>query len=373
MMSSCFQTFSKENRFTELAESVEQCNLCPRLCDRVRVLSKANGNLNSKVIFIAEAPGRLGADRTKIPLYGDRTGHNFEALLGNIGWTRDQIFITNAVLCNPRQDNGNNGTPTLDEIENCSIYLDMVISLIKPDVIVTLGVMALKALDIISPHDIALRDGVSKLHSWRDSKIFPLYHPGPRALIHRSILTQRSDFIRLSKIVHPLNGIIKPKKSYVRIQSASMLRLDSLQQTIRAFLEIGGRISYFKLTKLLYLFDLHAKEKFGCAFASDIYIRQADGPWPPKLYTAISQMERYEILKNRTGKFIYLQKGPSPRTSFQLTDDTLNLVYDVWEKYKSFDNFNIKVAVYRSKPMQLILQKESVGNKCLNKPIEMVM
>jgi uracil-DNA glycosylase family 4 len=368
-MLSCLQTFSKEKRFEDLALSAEQCNLCPRLCDRVKVLSNANGNLYTKVVFIAEAPGRLGADRTKIPLYGDRTGDNFEKLLGNIGWTRDQIFITNAVLCNPRQDNGNNGTPTLEEIENSSAYLEMVISLIKPDVIVTLGAIALKALGIISPHRINLRDNVAKVHSWNNLQLFPLYHPAPRALIHRSILKQRSDFMRLSKLVHPLSGLIKTKKINVNTKTIYNSGTTPIQQVIRTFLDLGQRMTYFKLTKLLYLFDLHSQEKLGYAFASDTYLRQVDGPWPPSLYKAISAMDGYEVKKFFSGRIPCVQIGPSSRTDIHLTDEILEIITEVWDKYQSFNNSAIKVAAYRTEPMQLILEAESQGKKMLNKPI----
>jgi uracil-DNA glycosylase family 4 len=134
--------------------------------------------VESKVLFVAEAPGRLGADRTGVPLFGDRTGDNFEALLGNIGWRREQVFITNAVLCNPKQDDGNNDTPTAEEIAKCSAYLEMVITLVNPDVIVTLGVTALDALNLLSPHGIELREGVAQLVPWRGTRLFPLYHPG---------------------------------------------------------------------------------------------------------------------------------------------------------------------------------------------------
>ena len=144
---------------------------------------------------MAEAPGRLGADRTGIPLYGDRTGDNFEALLGNVGWRREEVFITNAVLCNPKKENGNNGTPTREEISNCSAYLEMTITLIAPDVIVTLGATALTALSMLSPHGIELREGVAQVVPWRGTRFFPLYHPGPRATIHRSLTKQRSDFM----------------------------------------------------------------------------------------------------------------------------------------------------------------------------------
>ena len=101
-MSFVCPSFSKDTRFADLVQCVSHCNLCQRLCGRTKVLSQGNGSLNAKILFVAEAPGRLGADRTGIPLYGDRTGDNFEALLGNVGWHRQDIFITNALLCNPR-------------------------------------------------------------------------------------------------------------------------------------------------------------------------------------------------------------------------------------------------------------------------------
>ena len=145
--------------------------------------------------------------------YGDRTGNNFELFLGNIGWHREDVFITNAVLCNPQNESGNNGTPTSEEIDNCSVYLEMTISLVDPEVIVPLGQAALTALNLISQHDIQLARDVAKPKSWLNRIVFPLYHPGPRAILHRSQITQRSDYILLKKFVDPKMGIkIKEQK-----------------------------------------------------------------------------------------------------------------------------------------------------------------
>ena len=86
-----YPSFGKATRFNDLVASVQHCDLCLRLCSRRKVLSQANGSIDAKVLFIAEAPGRLGADRTGVPLHGDRTGENFETLLGNIGWQRESV------------------------------------------------------------------------------------------------------------------------------------------------------------------------------------------------------------------------------------------------------------------------------------------
>src|SRR6266498_692380 len=93
-------------------------------------------------MFIAEAPGRNGADRTRIPFHGDTSGRNFESLLASIELTRDEIFITNAVLCSPRKPSGANDKPARSEIRNCSDFLRRQIELINPPVVATLGAVA---------------------------------------------------------------------------------------------------------------------------------------------------------------------------------------------------------------------------------------
>ena len=67
--------------FTALLVEVAACRRCPRMEGRRRVLSPANGRLQPQVMFVAEAPGRLGADRTGIPMSGDQMGQRFRALL----------------------------------------------------------------------------------------------------------------------------------------------------------------------------------------------------------------------------------------------------------------------------------------------------
>lgn len=332
-------------------------------------MSAANGSLNSRVLFVAEAPGRLGADRTGIPLYGDRTGDNFETLLGNVGWRREEVFITNAVLCNPKQENGNNGTPTKEEIANCSAYLEMIIALIGPDVVVTLGATALNALRLLSPHGVELREGVAQAVAWRGIRLFPLYHPGPRATIHRSLMKQRSDFMLLSKFVHPLNGLTQRKRSSVKAPRLTSAGASAMHQVARVLLELGGRMTYFKMTKLMYLVDLFSLEKLGRMVVSDIYLRQVEGPWPPDLDKTLRAMQGHEVIRSFARRIPVVSLGPSPRYHVQLDDDVLGVISDVYGTYGSMSNAEIKAAVYRTDPMRFVLEEESKGKKMVNKPV----
>ena len=67
--------------FDTLCREVQSCERCARMTGSARVLSGAAGHLDSRIMFVGEAPGRLGADNSGIPFHGDTAGHNFEQLL----------------------------------------------------------------------------------------------------------------------------------------------------------------------------------------------------------------------------------------------------------------------------------------------------
>lgn len=150
-------------------------------------------------MFIGEAPGRFGADRTLRPFSGDASGDNFESFLAGAQLSREDCFITNAVLCNPRNEQGNNSPPSRKELEQCSAWLQQQIELIDPLLVVTLGVKALASLDLIETHALRLRDHVAKTNSWFGRCLMPLYHPGARALIHRKRSDQQRDYRRVAQ------------------------------------------------------------------------------------------------------------------------------------------------------------------------------
>jgi uracil-DNA glycosylase family 4 len=168
---------------------------------RTRVLSRANGRVGARVMFVAEAPGRLGADLTGVPLSADRTGRNFDALLAAAGIRREDVFVTNAVLCNPRDERGNNAAPTRAELRNCSGHLAATIEVVQPGYVVALGVAALRALALVCPHEAVLGRDVGRAIAWHGRVLVPLYHPGPRALIHRPWDVQVEDYRALGQMV----------------------------------------------------------------------------------------------------------------------------------------------------------------------------
>ena len=186
---------TKQNQFIRLVGEASACVRCPAMCERAAVLSELNGTINARVMFIGEAPGRKGADRTRVPFSGDQSGKNFERFLASINLTRREIFITSAALCNPRADSGANRRPKASEIRNCSPFLQQTIQLVEPAVIVTLGTVALDALKLLHYHDFNLKHDAGKIRRWNGRLLVPLYHPSPQVLItSRDERTQLKDY-----------------------------------------------------------------------------------------------------------------------------------------------------------------------------------
>ena len=188
---------SKVENFERLCADAGKCRLCPELLDKAPVLSPLNGTLKPRVMFIAEAPGRQGGDRTRRPFYGDKSGANFQTLLDSIGLKREEIFITNSVLCSPRSVTDANRKPRRTEMKNCTSFLRLTIELIDPPVIATLGAVALDALKLIEPHDYSLKANAGEAVEWLGGALLPLYHPSPQVVAAQRGLSLQLDHFQV--------------------------------------------------------------------------------------------------------------------------------------------------------------------------------
>ena len=199
---------NRKRLFDHLVKEAAGCTLCPAMCGRSAVLSELNGSPEAQVMFIGEAPGRKGADRTRVPFSGDQSGANLDRFLSSIALTRKDIFITSAALCNPRSESGANRKPTQQELKNCSNFLRRTIELVDPRVIVTLGSVALEALKRIQYHELTLKESASQIHKWNDRVLVPIYHPSPQVLAsHRREAEQLKDYQVVAKACHGFTRI----------------------------------------------------------------------------------------------------------------------------------------------------------------------
>ena len=185
----------RRGRFEALVAEAAACRRCEAMCGRSAVLSARNGSVGARVLFVGEAPGRQGGDRTRVPFSGDQSGRNFSRYIASIGLAREEVFITNSALCNPRSATGANRRPTRLEVSNCSDFLRRQIEVVGPRVVVTLGAVALEALRAVEYHPFTLKENVGQIQRWRGRLLVPLYHPSPQVLAsHRREPQQLEDY-----------------------------------------------------------------------------------------------------------------------------------------------------------------------------------
>jgi uracil-DNA glycosylase len=148
------------------------CTRC-RLADTRTQVVFGVGNPHADLMFVGEAPG-MHEDRQGEPFVG-AAGQLLTRMLGEIGMTRDEVYIANVLKCRPP----GNRDPLPDEIETCTPWLVEQISTIQPTVIVTLGNFATKFV-------LQTQQGITRMrgsiYPWHGRKVIPTFHPA--AILH---------------------------------------------------------------------------------------------------------------------------------------------------------------------------------------------
>jgi DNA polymerase len=149
------------------------------------------GNPDCDVLFIGEAPGQKENELER-PFVG-RSGKLLDQLIGELGWKREDVYISNIVKRRPPE----NRDPTPEEIESYKPYLAKQIAIINPKVIAPLGRFSMNYF--LPFAKISTAHG--KVFTAEGHTIFPLYHPAA-ALRATSMLNDlREDFKKLPKVV----------------------------------------------------------------------------------------------------------------------------------------------------------------------------
>jgi uracil-DNA glycosylase family 4 len=196
------------SELSDLAQLIKRCPDCD-LCQTRTEAVPGEGPEDARIMFIGEGPG-FNEDKSGRPFVG-AAGKFLNELLGRAGLKREDVFITNIVKCRPP----NNRDPLPGEIEACRKWLDQQITLISPDVIVTLG---RHSMNKFIPGAV-----ISRIHG--DPRVLdgrtvvPMFHPA--AALHqeryRSLIV--ADFEKLPAIlsaaqqrtrVAPANAALPP-------------------------------------------------------------------------------------------------------------------------------------------------------------------
>jgi DNA polymerase len=161
------EEWEKANTLEQLEGLINQCTAC-KLHEGRNKFVFGSGNPNADVMVVGEGPG-AEEDKQGLPFVG-RAGKLLTDILKAINFERDDVYIANIVKCRPPD----NRTPLPDEMDTCLPYLKKQIEIIKPKVILCLGLTAAKGL--LKKRD-SLTSMRGKVFEFENIKVMVTYHP----------------------------------------------------------------------------------------------------------------------------------------------------------------------------------------------------
>lgn len=138
-----------------------------------------DGNPEADILFIGEAPG-AEEDRQGIPFVGP-SGQLLDRMLASIGLDRSRFFISNTVFWRPP----GNRNPTTGEMAICMPFVERLIELVGPRVLVAVGGPAASSL-------LAQNVSVSRLRG----RWFPYSSPGLARPIEATVIYHPAFLLR---------------------------------------------------------------------------------------------------------------------------------------------------------------------------------
>jgi len=163
--------WEKAKSLDELKNQIKDCTKCPLHKSRNKFVF-GSGNPNADIMCVGEGPG-AEEDKQGLPFVG-RAGQLLTEILKAIKFTRDEVYIANVIKSRPPE----NRTPLPSEMESCLPYLKKQIGLIKPKLILCLGLTAAQGLLKKKETMTNLRGKLFEFESGSfQTKVMVTYHP----------------------------------------------------------------------------------------------------------------------------------------------------------------------------------------------------
>lgn len=185
---------SKFEELHKLASVMEKDDTLP-LKKGATKLVFGTGNTEASILCIGEGPG-FNEDREGVPFVG-QAGKLLDKLFPLSGLERKEVFITNIVHHRPPE----NRDPEPSEIAAYGKYLDKIIKIIDPKMIITLGRFSMaKFLPNVF---ISQVHGKKYEVEWNGKKVIvvPMYHPAASLRNGAVLEAEKTDFYQLKEIL----------------------------------------------------------------------------------------------------------------------------------------------------------------------------
>ena len=184
------------------------CTRCPNLVSSRTQVVYGVGNPFAELLFVGEAPGEEEDQRGE-PFIG-KAGQLLTKIIGAMEFSREEIFIANILKCRPDMPAGESGNrkPKPTEMATCLPWLTQQIELIKPKVIVALGLTAVEGL-LGEPR--TMRDVRGKWLDYHGVPLMPTYHPA-YLLRNQTLAEKRKVWEDMLLVLEKLGRPVSPKQ-----------------------------------------------------------------------------------------------------------------------------------------------------------------
>jgi len=129
----------KKNELAQLKSEINSIENCSLKNNSLKLIL-GDGNINSLIMLIGEAPG-IEEEKSGLTFMGE-VGELLKKMLIAINIKKENVYSAYAVNFRPPEDR----KPTSMEIKRYSFYLQKHISIIKPKIIILMGSTAMEAL-----------------------------------------------------------------------------------------------------------------------------------------------------------------------------------------------------------------------------------
>lgn len=156
------------NNLHALEKQAKECHLCTLSKGRQKVVF-GEGNPNAKLMFVGDTPS--SSDDSTGNIFTGRSGEMLSKMLENVlKLSRSDVYITNILKCKSLAHQ----PLSPSHAHTCHPYLLKEMSLVKPDIIITLGDTAYHYLTGDTTDMSQVRGIVQEKE---DYTIIPTYHP----------------------------------------------------------------------------------------------------------------------------------------------------------------------------------------------------
>lgn len=171
---------TRQQKLDYLRDYMGDCRRCG-LCAGRKQIVFGRGNPDARLVFVGGFPDAAD-DQTGTPFSSELIAGSADGLLTRMlaamGLTPDDVYLSMLVKCRPPSGRA----PLADEVRECAPFLFKQLSVIQPQVVVTLGEFATAAL---LPEQAQQKPGPANFarhlrgqwHAWRGIAVLPTHQP----------------------------------------------------------------------------------------------------------------------------------------------------------------------------------------------------